>query len=173
MARDLTIPASIVFGCALIGGGLFFGLRSQTQPAQPTASSSSSSSALQTAPSSTPTTQPLPPQPAQAAPAPNVDPAAQKQAEADAIKAIAGLKTTWTKSCWESALKTKAEPKTSTYRLNLALTPEGKLVGIGWSEVREAPSRPDVAQCLRQERFTFSVSPPGSSLSLDIPVEFP
>ncbi len=173
MARDLTIPASILIGCSLIGVGLYFGLRSQAPSPQTNAPAPSSSSVPEPRKADpAPNTEP-PPQQGSPAPAPTANQEAAKKAEAEAVKAIAKLKADWTKNCWEPALKTKAEPKTSKYRVNLAISPEGKLIGIGWNELRDAPSRPDVAQCLRQERFTLDLTPPGSALSLDIPVEFP
>lgn len=171
MARDLTIPVSIVLGGALIGGGLYFGLRDGT-PASlpPTAILASTSPAPGTPPTAAQANPPITPPATPAAP---LDAEDRKRFEAEVNKAIAGLKPEWKKKCWDPAVKATAEPKTSKYTLNLSFSAEGKTVGVGWSELRDVPSRADVAQCLRQELVSVTATPPGAPTGVELPVEFP
>jgi hypothetical protein len=71
-------------------------------------------------------------------------------------------------ACWTG-------PRTpSRYDVELAIDARGHEVGRSLSEVRDEPSRADVATCVRKLRtHAISVAPPGSPVTLTIPLVLP
>lgn len=165
MAHNLTLPASIIIGGALMGVGLYFGLKSSDAAPQ---TANSPATAAPTAEKLSPQSSPPASQPA----APGESSDARKRIEAEVAKAIAALKPEWRKKCWAPAVKTTPEPSTSQYTLNLSFNPDGSLVASSWNEIRGA-SRTDVVQCLRYEPLLLKVTAPGVPIGLDMPVDLP
>lgn len=177
MARDsLLLPGAVLLGSAIIGAGLFFGLRAQSPaPGAPPPPPETVRPIETTAPPN-----PAPPNPANPAPA---NPAApfdlgspdvKARATTDAKAAVlAEKKANWTAKCWTPALAANKEPATSKYSLSLSFDPEGKQVGQGVSELRDAPSRPDVSSCLSRQPMSLKIPPPGMPVYVEVPLEFP
>ena len=71
-------------------------------------------------------------------------------------------------ACWTG-------PRTpSRYDVEIAIDARGHEVGRSLSEVRDEPSRADVAACVRKLRTpAISVAPPGSPVTLTIPLVLP
>ena len=150
-----SIPLAIVLAGALIGAGLFFGLRSRPEPA----------------PYGAPGAQAALPLPGPAAPpAPPLDPAlVRRNGDAAAV----GLKRRMIERCWQPAVAKVPTPATSRYTMDSLFTAEGVEVSRGISEVREVPSRMDVAGCLRSLPLDLRIPPPGGKVRLEFVLEFP
>src|SRR5690242_7379619 len=104
MARDLALPIAIVVGAALIGGGLYMGLRERPIVNPPTAAPTGvDASSGAAAPTSAAPPTPTPENPPQEASTPNAE--ARKRVEGDVAKALPALKAEWKKKCWEPVLK--------------------------------------------------------------------
>ena len=179
MRRDLLLPASIVLGCALIGAGLYFGLRRDDAPAAPPATPSIATTASiasedAAAPAVAP---PSPPPPAADGATPPVASTAgevdRTKATAEAQKAVAAWKKQLVPKCWAPMVAKAPEPATSKYSLQIAFDADGKEVGRGVSELRGTPSRADVADCLRSEKLGLSIPAPGAPITVEVELAFP
>jgi hypothetical protein len=148
------VPLSILAGSCIIGAGVYFGLAAR-------------------APASV--------VPAATAPAPATPPAATKTAAPDArdlaaqvAAELARRKAWYATECWAPALKADPSIATSRYRFMISLDAQGKENGRGISELRDAPSRPDVARCLRQlVEPPIQIRSPGEPAQVELDVELP
>jgi hypothetical protein len=155
----LILAAAIVIGGGFIGLGLYFGLRRESPPAAPPASTSGA-----------PVTSSFPSGATSAgldAPPPKTD------ARAAAHLALEKLKPTFTQKCWTPAIQQTSEPGTSTYTMQVSFDESGREVGRGISELRDQPSRSDVAQCLRQLPLSLKIPATGAAFSTELKLSFP
>jgi hypothetical protein len=159
------MPVAIIAAGALIGLGLFFGLRSQTAgPALPADAASPTTSPV-TAPASALLPLPTPPEPPR--PGPATAAAVDTKAVAASLKlALDQHKKMIVEQCLNPSLAKKAEPKTVKLSFNFSLDASGKQVARGVSEDR-ATSRPEVTQCIQEKLPGLSVAPPGASVFVD------
>ena len=148
------IPGAIVVGFAMLGVAVYHGLTQREAP-PPTSSLAASTTAASTLPIATATGVPV-----------NV-------VEAQARDAVAKEKESlYLPRCW-IPLAAKGGPAKSTYSIQLAFAPDGRVIGRGFSEERGKDSRADVAECLRRLPMTISVPPPGVPLQVTVALEFP
>lgn len=179
MQKEHYLPASIVVGCALIGLGMYLGLRERAAPTPlPPASQPSGHAAGHGATSQSLSPQgpsPQAPSPQQASPQSPTPAATADQAAAEkaALAALASVKKdTLTPRCWEPALKKAPEPAKAKFKLDVSFDAQGKQIMSGLHELREAP-RLDVAACLRENPITLSIPAPGAVVRLELPLDFP
>lgn len=183
MEKQYLIPGSILLGCAMIAGALYFGLQGGTsQPGAPGAVSPSSAATAAT-PGLGGSSRPSPAQPtgAQALPGAaaavlNV-PAAAADVQAAAVTAAKSAVETEKKAtilprCWEPAIKSRPSPAVAKYMINMTFDPTGKEVARGIAEDRAA-ERADVAACLRQLPLGLQIAPPGVTVRVEVPLELP
>lgn len=187
MQKEYLVPASILIGCGIIGAGLYFGLRSQSQPVAPLPAVSVTGAAPgadgprgQAPPANVPP--PGAPPPAQPGPAgdmPGVSPptvAADLQAtvEKAATEALAAeKKNKLVPKCWEPAIKANPQPPAAKFTLDMTFDGQGNQITLGISEQRSA-ARADVAKCLREENLSLRIQrPPGNPVRVVLPLDFP
>lgn len=159
------LALSILGAGALIGAGLYFGLRGGSPapvPPPPSATAAAAATVAAKPASTTTATEPA-----------VLTPEAHRKAVEEATAAVAAQKKAWTSRCWEPALAKTPEPKTSRYLIALSFNKDGALVVSGVSQVRDKPSRLDVVGCLQSALSGFSITPPGAPAALEIPIEFP
>lgn len=181
--KDLTIPGAILAGSAIIGTGLFLGLRSRA-PEAPVALPSPIGAAGPTQTSPSPQLAPGAPgaaapgqaeAPGQAAalaaPAGPTDELKQKVAR-HATEALEAKRKDLVKECWAPAAKANPEPALARYSFNVTFDAEGTEIARGISDVRGF-ERPDVGQCLRQQPLGLRIPPPGVSVMVDVPFTLP
>lgn len=166
------IALAIVAAGALVGAGLYFGLRARPPAAglPPPAASTLSTGAP--APFAGADAQPS--IPAAAAPgAAAAPPATPEKVRADAMAALEGLKRRALDTCWRPALSREPEPSRSSYMVDVTFAADGTTLAMGLSELRERPSRADVAQCVRTSGVALRIPPPGAGFRIELPLEFP
>jgi hypothetical protein len=185
MKKEYLIPGSILIGCAMMALGLYFGARDGSPPGLRSGAIATSGAVVATADEpagrSGTAARPLP------AAAPAADPGApaglampgapanvQAMVEKQAVLALeAEKKAAFIPRCWEPALKQKPEPARARFTLDMTFDGQGKEIARGISEDRSAP-RVDVANCLRQIPMALQVTPPpGISVRVNLPLEFP
>jgi len=150
------IAVSIVVAGALVGLGLAVGVRGRTAPA----ASSSGDAAGAASPSAARPV--LPPR--------IID---QQKARTDASAALEAFRRKMIETCWGPALARSAKPATSRYQVNFTFAGDGLEIARGISEVRDQPSRPDVAGCLRQQQIGLRIPAPGGAVQFELPLAFP
>ncbi len=160
--HHLLLPASILVAGAMIGAGLFFGLRgrpAETTPASPTAPAEESPAA--------PTPNPPPAEIASPAPS-DLQATVQKQA----LDALGKHRARIVADCWNPSVKKDPNPAKTTFMFRFMFNPKGQL---GVSGVGDAPaeSRRDVSQCIRDLKLPIAVPPPGSEIAVQIPLTLP
>lgn len=190
MPRGSLTPLSILIGSAIIGAGLYFGLRERA--AEPSSAPAEMASAWPAAGGGAPPVtsgpaplmpaasshQPIMGQPTMAQPTLAQPPLAVPDAElrqrvaADAQAALTAARARLRETCWTPALAKEPLPATSRYVFDLTFDAAGTEIARGISEVREA-SRSDVAQCLRSLPMDLHVAPPGANVGVQVTVAFP
>ncbi len=163
---------SILIAGALVGAGLFFGLRSsQPAPVQPPPAVPPPVATSPAPPGSvSPTPAPQPTSEA-AAPAPSSS-AKPEVVRADAKKALDAQRATLVKACFEPSLAKKKDPPKMKLGLNFTFDAQGKQITRGISEDRET-ARADVLACLSEKLEPITVPPPGANTYVEIPWELP
>ncbi len=133
---------AIVVAGGLIGLGLFLGLRSS-------------------------------PPPAAAAPPPAIDgPAVQQKASADVQAWLERQRPLFVRTCWEPSVAKAAEPARVPLSFNLTFDKDGKEIGRGVNEHREA-YRSDVGDCVRGFTERAQISPPGTTVTVEATISLP
>ena len=157
MARA-SLPAAILGAGALIGLGLYLGLRGRT-PTEPVAP---------------PMPQPVvDPRPAAASP-PSTPMGEQGPAtvRARAEAALEDIHDTLVEECWAPSARRDAEPASITVGLSLAFDAEGTMRGTGVLERRDA-NRPDIVQCLTERVHALSIEGIGVPASVEVELQLP
>jgi hypothetical protein len=151
------LPAAIVVAGAMIGGGLYLGLRARpagtaTPPPVEVAGRSGRG-------------------PAGARPGePPADPlAVRRRGQA----AVDEFRRQMVERCWRPALAQRAEPGASRYTLEALFSADGTETARGIGEERDGPSRSDVAQCMRLQPLGLRIPPPGGPVRMQFVLEFP
>lgn len=166
------VPLSILGAGALVGAGLYFGLRERPVLAPLPEPSASAAPALPpAAPPTVAPTEAVTPEPPAAAPGP-VSPEVITKASEDAARALEKAKKKLSDACWKPALAETPEPKTARYLFNLSFDARGKEIARGVTELRDE-SRADVGQCLRAQPIGLEIPPPGAIIAVSIALEFP
>ncbi len=79
--------------------------------------------------------------------------------------------------CWEPAFRAEPAPAISRYTIQFAFNADGVEIGRAISELKNQPSRVDVATCLRQQPIGLKLDLGGQKLSLPaqwtLPLSFP
>lgn len=159
------VPIAIIGAGALVGLGLFFGLR-QKAPDAPTSQPSIASAASENR-------APQPPATVVSTAAPTGVVALDK-VKADVTKALDAEKTkSFLPMCWKPLLAKTPKPDRAKYTFDMAFDAQGKEISRGISEHREA-ERSDVGICLRKLPIGLTIPPPGGPVSsLAVDIEFP
>lgn len=169
-APAISTPVAIIVAGALIGVGLFFGLRGRPEAASAPASApatSTGSVALGPGPIAT-ALENAPPVPggpvtAPATPASTVD---MKTVNAQLKTALDQHKKKMVDDCLAPSLAKKPTPASVNLTFNVSFDATGKQVGRGISEDRET-SRPDVTQCVQTKLPALSIPAPGASVYVE------
>jgi hypothetical protein len=162
----LSTPTAILLGSAMIAAGAYFGLRARPAPvpevaapvvvapagAEPTSASASPSSA----PAPSPAT-------------PDRD-AVVARARADAAAAVAAQRGRMAKAC--GALLAPSPPPGPRVHLDLSFDPSGREVARGVLELR-GQGQPGLGACIAGAVPPITVSPPGATTRVEVPVELP
>lgn len=151
-----SLPASIIAAGALVGLGLYFGLRAQA-PSPPAINPAG--------------TVPVDPAAPPAQPPGTVRRPSMEQLETEVGALVASAKPRWKAACWDTV--DPATRKAGHYISSLAFDATGKITISGVTEHREVgDSR--VAQCIRQQvNDTFRITPPGEKVTFEVPFEMP
>jgi len=181
MQKDHLVPASILLGCTIIGAGLYFGLRSQSQPAGPASAAVATPRSAEAYTAPPPTTGPAGPPPVlpglgmvPGLAGPTVPPELQAAVERAAAAALAEeKKKVFIPKCWQPAIAGAPQPAFAKFSLDMTFDPQGTEITRGLSEERSAP-RPDVANCIRSLPMSLRISPPpGLPVRVNLPLELP
>ena len=146
--RSLATPVAIVIAGALVGAGLFLGLRAAHPPAP----------AQSTAP-------------AAGEPSPAVEVSSAKVV-ADAIAALETQRARILAECWQPSVKEQPEPATMSLVYSFTFDPKGDQRARG-IVVDRATGRPDVTTCLTRTVAPLKIPPPGAVVSVDVPFRLP
>ncbi|MBX3126016.1 MAG: hypothetical protein KF718_04840 [Polyangiaceae bacterium] len=154
----LTLPISIVLAGALIGAGLYFGLRQRA--AAPTAPvgfgpAASSAAPVLLLPDAPPARSSL-----QSAIAAQVG----AQLEKDRARIV--------QRCWRPSVAAAQQPSTVTLPLRFAFNADGTQHHHGVGQP-SSPLRQDVADCVRAMKLTYRVEPPGDLAGAQIELMLP
>jgi hypothetical protein len=158
----ISTPIAIVAAGALIGLGLFLGLRSQPEAtvvagASTGAAPTSANAPLPLGPGPAPTLTAGPTQPAAAAPS-----AVDRKAVAAQLKAALDQhKKMIVEQCVAPSMAKKPTPDHVNLTFNFSVDASGKQSARGVSEDRET-SRSDVTQCVQAKLPALSIPPPGA-----------
>jgi hypothetical protein len=89
----------------------------------------------------------------------------------DVGKQLAGQQSSLRKACW----KDTGAAKSAEFTVNASFDAEGKLLGMGISDVRgpDGAATAGVGQCLRQQGIALSAEKPGQGVTVDVPLHLP
>jgi hypothetical protein len=153
------IVGAIIVAGALIGAGLYFGLRAS--PPVTVISSAPAGSA---------------PPPASVAPAttppPGIAPEIQQRVARESAAQLEALRRQLAERCWAPSVAASVEPASATFRVRLLFDAAGTRTQQGVSDASD-PRRADVAACLRAQPMTVSVTAPGAIAGVDLALELP
>lgn len=161
------MPIAIVAAGALVGLGLFFGLRSRPDPPP--------AAAPPAAPGTTSISAPLPlgpPDPAPASSATPVTPPAtasnvdRKATAGQARAALDQHKKKIVEACILPALAAKPTPPNVKLSFNFSFDASGKQLTRGISEDRET-GRPGITQCVQSKLPAIQIPPPGAGVFVE------
>lgn len=138
------IAAAIFGGCVVIAVALYLALRPPA-PVRP------------------------PPRPVPAMPVVR----SEREVTSDVTAALVANLPAWRAACWDPAIAITPEPATSRYTFDLTIGPDGREVARGISELRDEPSRADVARCLRALPDRLQVRPPNKARRVQVWLRFP
>jgi hypothetical protein len=162
LSSRLAVPAAIVIGSCVIAGAIF--LTRRPPPAERSSDVPAARAAVDAATAAPPAPTPTP-APPQGTPA-NVT--AERVAAA-----LEAQRARFVKDCWAPSAAKTPDPPRSPYIFNVSISPEGREMARGISEVREQ-SRGDVAQCLRGiVDAPVQVEPPGVTQSVEVTLWLP
>ena len=169
--NPLLLPGAIVASGALIGAGLFFGLRAGPSHEAPSAAPSSvepvhSQSPLADTPGAEPSSPPAPPPPGR--PSRELEDAVQKQAR----EALEKHRARIVAECWDPSFKKDPTPPKASFVLRFMFDSKGQAFVTGAGAPPEA-SRADVSQCLRDMKLPLSVRPPGMEVGVQLELTLP
>lgn len=161
----LSTSTAILLGSCVIAIALYLGLRGRNEAPAPTPN------ALPVPVSAAPVAA-VPPRPiepiAPVAP-PNVD---KKRVIQEATAVLDKQKKTLSDKCLAPSLAKKPEPAKVKYIFNLTFDASGKIIARGVTEDRET-ARPEVLACVSENFPAVTVTPPGQSVLVDVPLELP
>jgi len=138
------IAAAIFGGCVVIAVALFLALRVPPAPAPPK--------------------RPVPSRPVVRS---------ETEVTGDVTAALAAQLPALRAACWDPAIAVTPEPATSRYTFDLTVGPDGREVARGISEIRDEPSRADVARCLRELPGRLQVRAPNKATRVQVWLRFP
>lgn len=107
-----------------------------------------------------------------AAPPPKDESAARTRAVAEAVAFVEAQRADMIRACWEPSVAKAAEPARIHLTFGLTFDKDGKEIGRGINEYRDA-FRADVAQCLRAMNKPAQISPPGVTVAVDVDLFLP
>jgi hypothetical protein len=169
-SNSLPISLAIVVGCSLIAAAIVVTLGKA--PAATPAPAAVAPAAPPTAPVRA---EPLVSQAAAATgmlpPLPPVAASVLARGTETAARALERLRPQFVSTCWTSP--TEQEPQQIVLAFSLSFSPEGRLIGWGISEARDA-ARMAVANCIREQKLdAIAIPAPGAPLSVEVPFTLP
>lgn len=164
-SSGLSTSTAILIGSCVIAIGLYLGLRGRNEAPAHTPNAVP-------APVSAAPVAAIPPRPiepvAQVAP-----PSADKgQVIQEAVASLDKHKKALSEKCLAPSLAKKPEPAKVKYTFNLTFDASGKIIARGVSEDRET-ARPEVLACVSENFPALTITPPGQSVLVDVPLELP
>jgi len=160
-----SIPIAILAGSALIAVAVYLGLSGRGDGRETTTPEASA------------------PAPGNAEPArsrrppddrPVVRKASQAEIEDLTREAFERARPLMLERCWNPTVTANPEPATSKYSVDVTFDgTTGRAIALGISELRGEPSRPDVAQCLRELPMDQAIDPPGENARVQLTLAFP
>lgn len=162
----LSVPVAIVAAGALIGLGLYLGLREGAGARRPARVDWVS------APASTPS--PAPSLAGSAPPSPGSypTPALRASVETAAAEQLAAAHPELRRACWDPAVARVAEPAEVTLQVRITFDAAGRSTAFAVADPPDG-SRLDVATCLRAAPITLEVPPPGMRVTAALQLHFP
>jgi hypothetical protein len=166
--KNLATPLAIIIAGALVGTGVFFGLRQREAPrgAPP------SSVAVEAAPAGTARAPAEPPAPLRPSPAPNAPTVSRDKVARDAAAALEAQRRDLGRKCWEPAVSLHPTSKSTKWVFNLSFDAEGNQTVRGVAEDRPT-SRPDVTVCVLAALQPLKIPPPGAPAYVEVPFSLP
>ncbi len=157
----LSVPLAIVAAGALIGAGLYLGLRGGAGAVRP--------ARVDWAPAPTPP--PLPePTPTVRASYPPDD--LRTSVEAAAAEQLLAAQPALRRACWDPSVARTAAPADLTLQVRITFDAAGRSTAIAVADPPDA-ARLDVAACVRAAAITLEVPPPGMRVTAALPLRFP
>jgi hypothetical protein len=168
--NHLLLPASILFAGAMIGAGLYFGLRNHQQADVnlSTVTAVATSSAVSTTPLQTNTKKPSEPNPR----VDNVSTEIQAKVAAELSALLEQHRNDIVKACWAPSLEIDPVPASATFHVRALVRPDGTVGSFGVNDAL-AKSRLDVSQCLRVIKLPLRMTAPGMTVGVQIQFTLP
>lgn len=159
----LSIPAAIVAAGALVGLGLYLGLRDGSGALRPARVewTPAPSSAAPPAASAPPVLQGSYP-----------SDALRASVEAAAAEQLAAVQPELRRACWEPSVARAAAPASLTLQARITFDAAGRATAVAVSDPPDG-ARLDVAACVREATVALQVPPPGMRVTAAIPLHFP
>jgi hypothetical protein len=169
--NPLLLPGAIVVSGALIGAGLFFGLRGSSSVAAPSGSPFSVDPAAPPGSgASVPRSDPVSPPPDAQPGLPSTELQAKVQKQAQ--EALEKHRARIVQECWDPSFKKDPTPPRATFAFRFIFDAKGQAVVSGASALPDA-SRADVGACLGEMKLPISVPPPGVSVGVQLELTLP
>jgi len=150
-SSSLTIPIAIVIAGALLGTGIYLGLRGDQKSARVA----------------------LDPAANGASTAPSPRPAVSEEAlTKEVVSALEGSRATLRTTCWEPAAQVRPTPAQARLTFEFTFAADGTQIGRGVREDRHA-SRPDVTACVLALLPPIRVQPPGANARVEVSFALP
>lgn len=180
-SHPLLVPSSIVIAGALVGAGVFFGLRDRPAPAPAQEPTTLSAAGITVAPLATggatagatagAAAGAAPTEPVRTPP-PGVTPELQARVDRQTAEAFAREKARLVRECWEPSVKANPQPASLTLRVRVLFEGGGTATDVAVAPP-DAESRRDVAECIRKAPPAIRVEPGGTMMGTQLSIAFP
>lgn len=166
--NSLVLPGAILAAGAMIGAGLFLGLRSKpvVTEAPPEPAPIVTPYEPESAP---PSADPEPAPPAVKAPS---SAELREKVTEQAVKALKKHHARIVQECWKPSFKKDPKPAKVTVPFRIIFTAEGTVEVFGVGQVAE-PSRADLSSCIQSLKLPLTIPPPGQATGVQLSIALP
>lgn len=167
--NNLVLPGAILAAGAMIGAGLFLGLRSRPviTEAPPEPPPVITPYEPEAAPPSSASPEPAPPA-AEELPSAEL----REKVTEQAVKALKKHHARIVEECWKPSFKKDPKPAKVTIPLRFIFTAEGTIQAFGVGQLAE-PSRAGLSGCIHDLKLPVTVPPPGQVTAVQVNMKLP
>jgi hypothetical protein len=167
--RSLSTPVAVLVGSVIIALAVVFGPLIRGAPndrAQPATSAPITTPAE---PSPPPKAEPISPG---RAPPPAAAPPSKEAVAAEVAKGLDSYRKELLDRCWKPAVAKQPDPPTLELGFNFTFDADGRQMGRGVREDRKT-ARPEIRECIDDVVKQLTISPPGTSVAVEVPFTLP